>query len=142
VLTLLAPTRDEALDDREVADAVAALTGGREQPRRNTPYEILLGRAGDAPLLHRSDSRPFRQKLALPEGQVDIRMEGWVPFETFRRAGFGHVMLDRRVVLTMERGVSLATLDRGEPFYAAGVYALHPRFRIPSSGLPELALLH
>jgi len=142
VLTVLTPTRDEALDDREVIDAVAALTGGRERPRRTTSYEILVGRAGDMPLLHRSDARPFRQTLRIPEGEIDIRMDGWVPFETFRRAGFGHITLDRRLVLTVERGVSLVALDRPEPFYAAGVYALRPRFRIPSSGLPELALLH
>jgi hypothetical protein len=142
VLTILAPTRDEPLDERDVVDAVAALTGGRERPERTAPYEIFVGRAGEAPLLRRSDSRPFRQHVGLPEGDLDIRMEGWVPFETFRRAGFGHVVLDRRVVLIVERGVSLVALDQGDAFYAASVYAQHPRFRIPSSGLPELALLH
>lgn len=142
VLTLLAPTRDEALDDGDVVDTFSALTGGRVRPLRHGVYEILLGRAGQPPLLHRSESRPFRQHLQLPEGPVEIRMDGWVPFETFRRAGFGHVFHHRRSVLTVERGVSLAMFDRREAFYTAGVYALHPRFRIPSSGLPELALLH
>lgn len=142
VLTLLAPTRDEALDAEEVADTFSALTGDRVRPLRNGVYEILLGRAGQAPVLHRSESRPFRQHVWLPEGPVEIRMDGWVPFETFRRGGFGHVLLDRRSVLIVERGVSLATFDRRDAFYTAGVYALHPRFRIPSSGPPELALLH
>jgi hypothetical protein len=142
VLTLLAPTRDEAIDDGEVADTFSALTGGRVRPQRSGVYEILVGRTGQPPLLHRADSRPFRQRLQLPEGQLEIRMDGWVLFETFRRGGFGHVILNRRSVLTVERGISFATPGSGEPFYAAGVYALHPRFRIPSSGLPELALLH
>ncbi len=142
VFTLLAPSRDETLDAAELTDAFSALTGGRVRPMRSSAYEILLGRAGQPPLLHRAESRPFRQRLDLPEGRIDVRMEGWVPFETFRRAGFGHVLLDRHSVLTVERGVSLATFDRGEAFYTAGVYALQPRFRIPSGGLPELALLH
>ena len=142
VMTLLAPTRDEALDEGAVVDTFLALTGGRVRPRRSGVYEVLLGRTGQAPLLHRVESRPFRQSLDLPEGRVEIRMDGWVPFETFRRAGFGHVLLDRRSVLTLERGVSLTAVASGEPYYTAGVYTLHPRFRIPSSGLPELALLH
>jgi hypothetical protein len=141
VLALLAPSRDEALEDAEVVDTFSALTGGRVRPQR-AAYEILLGRAGQLPVFHRSEARPFRQRLQLPEGTVEIRMEGWVPFETFRRAGFGHVLLDRRSVLTIERGVSLATLGRQDAFYTAGVYALHPRFRIPAAGAPELALLH
>jgi hypothetical protein len=142
VLTILAPARDDVLDEGDWNDALAGLTGGRVRARGGAAYEVLLGRAGDAPRLHRSGARPFREKLRLPEGRVDIRMEGWVPVETFRRGGFGHVILDRRRVLTAERGVSLVTLDPAEPVYAAGVYALRPRFRIPAAGLPELALLH
>ncbi len=141
VLTLLPPTRDEALDEGEVLDAFSALTGGRARPERSA-YQILVGRAGQPPLLHRAESRPFRHHLQLPEGLVEIRMDGWVPFETFRRAGFGHVLLNRQSVLTVERGISLATLERPGAYYAAGVYALQPRFRIPSRGLPAVALLH
>ncbi|MGH9349007.1 MAG: hypothetical protein ACRD26_17250, partial [Vicinamibacterales bacterium] len=138
----LDPTRDNALDTGELNGALAALTGGRVTARRGAAYEVLLGRAGDPPLLHRAEARPFRQRLRLPEGTVEIRMDGWVTQETFRRGGFGHVLVNRRDVLPVERGVSLATLDPGEPFYAAGIYALQPRFRIPAEGLPELALLH
>jgi hypothetical protein len=69
-------------------------------------------------------------------------MEGWIPFETFRRAGFGHVVLDRTPVLIVERGVSLAVLDGREPLYAGGLYEPQPRFRIPASGVPDVALLH
>jgi hypothetical protein len=142
VLAILTPTRDEVLDPAELADTVSTLTGGRIRPQGTSPYEIFVGRVGEAPIVHRYERRPFRQRLRLPEGNIDIRLDGWLPSETFRRAGFGHVTLDRRPILTIERGVSLAALDDGEPFYAAGVYMLQPRFRIPRSGLPQLALLH
>ena len=142
VMTILAPSRDEVLDGGELIDAMGSLTGGQLRPQPGAVYEVLLGRAGDRPILHLAQARPFRHRLHLPEGVLDIRMEGWVPLETFRRAGFGHVLLDRRPVLTVERGVSLMRLDGPEPFYAAGVYAMQPRFRIPAGGIPELALLH
>jgi hypothetical protein len=142
VLTILPPTRDEILVEGEVNEALATLTGGRVREPRRAAYEVIVGRAGEAPLLHRSTPRPFREKLSLPEGALDIRIDGWMSEETFRRNGFGHVLLDRRRLVAVERGVSLATFEATEPFYAAGVYALQPRFRIPASGFPELALLH
>ncbi len=142
VLTILAPPRDEALDEDLLHGALVALTGGQITRHRGAPYEILVGRSGETPLLHIADAKPFRRGLDLPEGKLDIRMDGWVPLETFRRGGFGHVTLNRRPLLIVERGVSLAALDTAEPFYASGIYASQPRFRIPSSGIPELALLH
>jgi hypothetical protein len=142
VLTILAPTRDEVLVEDEVNEALAVLTGGRVKSRSKAAFEVVVGRAGDRPLLRRSDARPFRQKLDMSEGTLDIRMDAWVPAETFRRGGFGHVILDRERLLVVERGVSLATFDSGEPFYTAGIYAIQPRFRIPAAGLPRLALLH
>ena len=141
-LTILAPSRDEELDEDDLHDGLQVLTGGRVTTHHRVPYEIVLGRAGHAPLLHQWANRPFRHKLSLPEGNIDIRMDGWVPAETFRRGGFGHVLLDRRRVLMVERGVSLARFGAAEPFYAAGIYALQPRFRIPVGVFPELALLH
>ena len=63
-------------------------------------------------------------------------MESWLPFETFRRAGFGHVLRGRDRVLIVERGVSLVWFNRdGSPAitYAAGLYALRPRLRIPAA---------
>lgn len=142
VLAILPPTRDDVLDDNEVNEALAMLTGGRVREHRRAAYEVVVGRAGDAPLLHQSAARPFRETLSLPEGTLDVRMDGWMSQETFRRNGFGHVLLNRGRILAVERGVSLATFEATEPFYAAGVYALQPRFRIPASGFPELALLH
>jgi hypothetical protein len=69
-------------------------------------------------------------------------MESWLPFETFRRAGFGHVLRGRQHVLTIERGVSLVWFDRAdEPAvtYAAGLYRHRPRVRIRASVPQQVA---
>jgi hypothetical protein len=142
VLAVLTPNRDDRLNEDELDDAIRTLTGGRVTRRSGARYEILVGEAGAPPRVHRSEARPFRQQVTLPIGELDVRLDGWLPFETFRRAGFGHVILDRQAVLTIERGVSLAVLDGREPLYAAGLYEPQPRFRIPASGAPGVALLH
>lgn len=64
-----------------------------------------------------------------------VRMESWLPFETFRRAGFGRVLAGHRPIMTIERGVSLLWFEPdGSPSiaYAAGLYAPKPRVRIPA----------
>jgi hypothetical protein len=61
-------------------------------------------------------------------------MESWLPPDTMRRAGFGHVIADRHHVLTLERGVSVVALgENGRTRlagYASGLFAPEPRFRI------------
>jgi hypothetical protein len=71
--------------------------------------------------------------------RFEIRLEGWLPLETFRRAGFGHVLRGRESILTIERGVSLVSFDsNGTPVvaYAAGLHAPKVRLRIPAA-LPQ-----
>ena len=71
-----------------------------------------------------------------------IRLEGWLPFETFRRAGFGHVLRGREAVLTIERGASLVWFDtNGAPAvaYFAGLYEAKPRLRIPAAVPQQVA---
>ena len=145
VLVVLPPPRDEVIDPEMVGDAVASLTGGARTLRGDGPYEVIAGLAGEPPVYHRSATRPFRERVHLPDAVLDIRMDSWVPLETFRRGGFGHVTLGREHLMFIERGVSLVWLDRhgeAEPFYAAGLYAPRPRFRLPSAALPQHALLH
>jgi Protein of unknown function (DUF2723) len=145
VLVVLPPPVDEVLDREILGDAIASLTGRGHVLRGDVPYEVIVGTAGDRPLYHRSATEPFRERVSLPEGALDIRMDSWVSLETFRRGGFGHVMLGRNHLMSIERGVSLVWLDRqsqAEPFYAAGLYAPRPRFRLPSAALPQHALLH
>jgi hypothetical protein len=71
-----------------------------------------------------------------------VRMDSWVGIDTFRRAGFGHVLRGREHVLIIERGVSLVWFGpdgrAAEPVYVAGLYASRPRFRIPADA-PRLA---
>jgi hypothetical protein len=145
VLSVLTPPRDEVLDADMLDDAITTLTGGARPRRVTSPYEVIVGRAGEYPVHYRAASRPFRERVYLPEGTVEIRMDSWVSLETFRRGGFGHVLLDRAHVMAIERGVSLLWFDRrgpAEPFYAAGLYAPRPRFRVPAAALPQHALLH
>ena len=146
VLALLPPPRDEALDPAVLEEALARLAPSVRSRAGAAAYEVIVGRAGERPLAHITSDRPFRERFRLPEGLVEVRIDGWVSLETFRRGGFGHVTLDRRHVMAIERGASLVWLDDAgpapEPFYAAGLYAAHPRFRIPARVQPGLALLH
>lgn len=143
VLTILPPTRDQTLDDDMVRETLDLLTGGRTKRPSGQAYELFVGTVGDAPSLHRSSARPFRETFRLPEGVLDVRMDGWVPLETFRRAGFGHAILDRRRLIVIERGLTLGTLGASPTVsYAGGLYEAQPRYRIPQGGVPGLALLH
>jgi hypothetical protein len=145
VLAVLPAPRDEILDAEALADAVATLTGGAAVRMPQAPYEVMAGLAGERPTYYRSSTAPFRDRVHLGEGTLEIRMDSWVSLETFRRGGFGHVLLDRQRVMFIERGISLARLDRGDragAFYAAGLYAPRPRFRISAAAPPRHALLH
>jgi hypothetical protein len=109
-------------------------------------YQVIAGLTGEAPLVMRSADHPFRQEFRLLDDPFTVRMESWLPSDTFRRAGFGHVIRGREHVLTLERGVSLVWFGRNSrpsrPVYAAGLYAPGERYRI-SSVSPSLArVLH
>jgi hypothetical protein len=145
VLTLLTPTSDTPFDQVDYNSAVSTLTSHRVTAPAGTAYEVMAGVAGDAPALHRSGNAPFRVTAALLGDPFDIRMESWLPDDTFRRAGFGQVMRGREQVLIVERGVSLVWFPpSGEPRirYAAGLYAPRPRFRIARATLHLASLPH
>jgi hypothetical protein len=97
-------------------------------------YVVMAGEAGRPARLVHGSRRPFRRRVRLAGVDLDIRMESWLPLDTMRRAGFGHVVADGRHVLTLERGASLVALDRdGAPAlsaYAWGLFAPEPRYRI------------
>jgi hypothetical protein len=81
-------------------------------------------------------------RFQLVDEVLALRLDGWLPFDTFRRAGFGHVLRGRTRVLTIERGVSLVWLGRdGRPssHYAAGLFAPQLRFRILRAVSPQFA---
>ena len=131
VLAQLAPYRDLPYDAGEAARTAALLTGGAATLGEGPSYQVLAGRAGQPPALERRDDVPFRQRLVLDGVVLDIRMESWLPADTMRRAGFGHVVANRRHVLTLERGVSLVLLEAdgtvGRVAYASGLLAPLPR---------------
>jgi len=131
VLALLAPYRDLPFDAPGLADAARRLTGGAATLAEGPSYQVLAGRFGRPPELDRRETLPFRATLQLYGIELDVRMESWLPADTMRRAGFGHVIANRRHALTLERGVSLVLLGpdgqtRGMA-YASGLFASLPR---------------
>ena len=158
VLCILTPPREEQLDPAALHAALDRLTHGHMPPavRGAGPaalpttqgggpagaYQLIAGLVGEAPVVTRSADRPFREEFRLLGDPFSVRMESWLPSDTFRRAGFGHVIRGREHVLILERGVSLVWFDRNArpsaPIYAASLYAPGERYRI-SSVSPSLA---
>jgi hypothetical protein len=142
VLTVLPPPRDLPVDPESTAAAVRTLTGSHVTTIDPAPYRVIAGLAGEAPAYVRSDARPFREQFDLLGDAMTVRMDSWLAIDTFRRQGFGHVLRGREHVLIVERGTSLVWFrpdgSAAEPVYAAGIYALRPRFRVASDA-PRLA---
>jgi hypothetical protein len=134
VLAVLRAYRDVPLDVAELADAVTLLTAGTATVPPDGVYTIMVGRVGERPILVRREQRPFRFAVRVGTVDLDVRMESWLPADTIRRAGFGHVIAGRRHALTLERGVSVVAFGpTGRPLlttYASGLFAPVPRFRI------------
>jgi hypothetical protein len=60
-------------------------------------------------------------------------MESWLPADTIRRAGFGQVIVGRRRMLTLERGVSVLLLRPDGTWvatYASSLFAPLGRDRV------------
>jgi hypothetical protein len=78
-------------------------------------------------------------RFRLLDEPLTLHLDGWLPFETFRRPGFGHLLRGRERLLTIERGLSLVWLGRdgrpSAPRYAAGLFAPQPRLRVPAATL-------
>jgi len=154
VLAVLTPPREEHLDPELLREAVRTLTrgrtptelkiGGSAEDGTGRRYQLMAGLAGETPSVARAEDVPFRMDFRLLDDPFTVRMESWLPSDTFRRAGFGHVLRGREHVLTLERGVSLVWFDRNArpstPVYAASVYSPGHRYRL-SSISPSLAVL-
>jgi hypothetical protein len=141
VLTLLLPAPGgRTIDGEDFARALAELGGNRVPQRSEASYEVWAGSLGEAPSLYRSSAHPFRENVLIGGEPFTIRMDSWLPEDTFRRGGFAHVLHGRRHALIAERGISLLWLQRdGSPasYYGAGLYTPEARFRIlaPSARL-------
>lgn len=142
VLAVLTQPRNQAIDVPSINGVVAALTGTRMTALHGGTYEVIAGRAGEAPAITRASDRPFRERARIGDASMDVRMDSWLPTETFRRGGFGHVIRDHKHVMALERGVNLvwfgADGDPSRPYYASGLYAPQVRYRIPANA-PGLA---
>jgi hypothetical protein len=91
-------------------------------------YTVMVGRVGERPALVESQDRPYRVRVRLDPFDIDVRMESWLPTDTIRRAGFGHVIVNRTHTLTLERGLSFVALGpNGGPIYGSGLFAPIPR---------------
>jgi hypothetical protein len=134
VLTLLLPApAGRTIDREDFAKALAELGGSRMPARSQASYEAWAGSLGEAPSLYRSSAHPFRQSVLIAGEPFTIRMDSWLPEDTFRRSGFAHVLHGREHALIAERGISLVWLQRdGSPatYYGAGLYTPEARFRI------------
>jgi hypothetical protein len=143
VLCLITPPRDEPFDPAAFDAAIATLTGGRGPHRADAGFEVWAGLAGERPIRYRGAGRPFRDTVGMLGDRFDIRMDSWLPFDTFRRAGFGHVVRGRDHALIVERGVSLVWFGpdgAAHTAYTAGLYAPRPRYRIPAAMMSLAAL--
>jgi hypothetical protein len=142
IVSLLTPAADESLDTAQFNAVLDVLAGNRTIARDGASYEVWAGVAGEEPAFHRGANRPFRETFSIAGDRFTVRLESWLPFDSFRRGGFGHVLRGRDHLLTLERGVSIVWFQTdGVPAftYAAGLYAPKPRFRIAASAPQQVA---
>ena len=141
VLALLDPAGYDALDTDDFDQALAMLAGPSAR-RSMARFQVWAGVGGEPDAVRYESNRPFRSAFSILGDPFTVRIESWLPFETFRRAGFGHVLRGRERILTIERGVSLVWFGTdGSPVvsYAAGLYAPKARLRIPASVPQQVA---
>jgi hypothetical protein len=123
VLAVLRSDREYSLDTADLTAAFRVLAPSVPVPALRQ-YTAIIGRAGEPPVLMESQDRPYRLRVSLDPISIDVRMESWLPTDTIRRAGFGHVIVDRRHILTLERGISFAALSGARnPVYVSGPFA-------------------
>ena len=135
VLGILRPDREYPLDEIALRSAWSWLTGGAVDLPERRSFVIVAGKVGVPPIMTRSSDTPYRMHTIIDAFNLDIRMESWLPTDTIRRAGFGHVIVDRRHFLTLERGLSFAVLIPGGPaVYGNGLFAPIPRYLLGIRG--------
>jgi hypothetical protein len=136
-LGILRPDPAYPFDFQGLHAAWPALTGGSTEIPRLGDYSIVVGEVGQSPLLVESRDRPYRVHTSMEGASFDIRMESWLPTDTIRRAGFGHVIVNRKHVLTLERGLSFVALGPGSgavlTTYRSSIFSPIPRYLL---GIP------
>jgi hypothetical protein len=128
VIAVLRSDREFSLDTVGLARAWEWLAPDVTPPDPRH-YTVMAGRVGERPVLVESQDRPYRVGARLGPLAIDVRMESWLPTDTIRRAGFGHVIVNRRHMLTLERGVSFIALGPASigAIYGSGLFAPIPK---------------
>ena len=131
VLSIIEEYPEAPIDRADLAEALRRLgLGANDVPEGR--FVIVAGRVGQPPVVRRGGWTPFRLTADLFGLSLDARVECWMPADTIRRMGFGHVIVNRHHELTMDRGVSFVALgDSGHALlraWAAGLLAPQPRF--------------
>lgn len=143
VMTLLTPPSERRLNENDLAAAIRSVTGGAMPARTPGAFELMAGISGERPAIYRSSNRPFWMSFDILGEPFTVRMDSWLPSDTFRRPGFGHVLRGREHVQIIERGVNLVWIGRdgraSPPIYAASLFAPEPRYRLLGDSAPEFA---
>jgi len=135
-LAILRSDVEFSLDTIAFAHAWDWLAPGTAPPTLRH-YTVVVGRVGEGPVLVQSQDRPYRVRTRLDPFAFDVRMESWLPTDTIRRAGFGHVVVNHRHVLTLERGISFVAMGPGGgAFYGSGLFAPIARYPIAAASTP------
>jgi hypothetical protein len=134
VICVIEPSPGRTMDRMDL-DRLATRLGATSMPAGR--YSVMAGIAGGRAALREANDRPFRRKVQLGALTLDIRIESWVPFDTIRRAGFGHVIVNRRHGLTVERGISVIVVDPAGRTrfveYESGLFAPQRRYTIQTA---------
>jgi hypothetical protein len=134
VVCILKPSRDLAIDQADLASGLRALAGGMPVKRPAGDYVIVAGAAGSPPAYLEGADRPFTRTVVIDGAAAEIRLESWLTSDTIRRMGFGHVIVNHRHTLIVERGISLAAFDRdgGSLFssYFSNIFAQPSRYLV------------
>jgi hypothetical protein len=136
VLCVLRPAGDLSLDPAELSIVLKTLTAGRADAVATGNYAVIAGVVGEPPDLILAADRPFRREVRLRGVNVEVRMDSWLPSDTIRRMGFGHVIAAHQHTLIVERGVSFAAFDdHGRAMrtaYASNIFASQSRYLVDS----------
>jgi Protein O-mannosyl-transferase TMEM260-like len=131
VLTVIDPYPETPIDQADLIEAARRLGIARGNLPRGR-FVVVAGRVGEPPVLRQAAADPFRVRVSASGQDVDIRFECWLPADTIRRAGFGHIIVNRLHQLTLDRGVSFVALDDDGRAtlraWAGGLFAPQPRF--------------
>ncbi|MFB3854025.1 MAG: protein O-mannosyl-transferase family [Vicinamibacterales bacterium] len=136
VVALLLPYADLPLDEQDLASTLRMLAG-REVRMPPGRFAAVGGVIGQEPDFALGSDFPYRERVIAGTVRFDVRMESYLPADTIRRAGFGHVLVGRKRVLELDRGVSAVVLDRtGKVLaraYLSGILAPEARYVVRPS---------